>query len=71
MILKIYLFGKHILPNRLNGEEDLRFLSDTLPEFLSEVPLDIMQHARNVVLWRARLDSSGTKTTLKAERWIA
>jgi hypothetical protein len=43
MILTIYLIGKHILPNRLNGEEYLRFLSDTLPEFLSEVSLDIMQ----------------------------
>jgi hypothetical protein len=43
VILINNLIGKHILPNRLNGEEYLRFLSDTLPELLDEVPLDIMQ----------------------------
>jgi hypothetical protein len=34
------LIGKHILPNRLIGEEYLRFLSDTLSELLDEVSLD-------------------------------
>jgi hypothetical protein len=39
VILINNLIGKHIWPNRLNGEEYLRFLSDTLPELLVEVPL--------------------------------
>jgi hypothetical protein len=43
VILINNLIGKHILPNRLNSEEYLRFLSDTLPELLDEVPLDIIQ----------------------------
>jgi hypothetical protein len=34
--------GKHFWPNRIIGEEYLRFLSDTLPELLDEVPVNII-----------------------------
>jgi hypothetical protein len=47
------------LPDRLNGEEYLRFLSDTLGELLAEVPLDIMQG-----MWYAMVNES------YPERWM-
>jgi hypothetical protein len=52
------LIGPHILPNRLNGEEFFRFLSETLPELMDEVPLDIMKR-----MWYLH-------TANYPERWI-
>jgi hypothetical protein len=46
------------LPNRLNGEEFFRFLSETLPELMDEVPLDIMKR-----MWYLH-------TANYPERWI-
>jgi hypothetical protein len=65
------LIGKRILPNRLNREEYLRFLSDTLSELLDEVSLDIMQgmcylHDGAPPHYARQIRSGGTKTTPKS-----
>lgn len=44
-IIDRYLIGPVVLPNRLNGENYLEFLQNTLPYLLDEVPLQLrLQH---------------------------
>jgi hypothetical protein len=57
------------LPNRLNNEEYLRFLRDTLPELLDEVPLEIIARNDGASSYFARQVTQWLNKNYP-ERWI-